>query len=194
MDFKGTLPLETPRLYLRRLTLEDAGEMYRNWASQEEVARYMSWPACKSLKEAEERLADWQKRYDNPTMCYWGLVLKDTGKPIGTILLQPESEHAALGLVTYCLGKDWWGNGYMAEALKRVLAFGFDDIGYNLIHTWHAVSNPASGRVMEKAGMQREAVLRQRDKTYLGYEDCIYYSMLKSEYDFINQAALMTES
>jgi ribosomal-protein-alanine N-acetyltransferase len=185
MRFQGTIALETERLLLHKLTLSDADDMYNHWASQEEVARYMSWPACVTIEEAEKRLAEWQIRYNDLEECYWGIFLKSTNRPIGTIYLQVENKHAEIGLISYCIGVDWWGNGFITEALKKVIEFGFEEIGYNLIISYHALSNEASGRVMQKARMKKDAVLRQRDKTHLGYEDCVYYSILKSEYDIL---------
>lgn len=91
MDYKGTLPLEIKRLILRRLTVADADDMFHNWASQEAVARYMSWPVCRTVEEAKERLEAWQARYDDPKECYWGIVLKLFKFPGGGI--EPGESH-----------------------------------------------------------------------------------------------------
>lgn len=178
----GTVPLTTERLFLRRLTPDDADAMFANFASDEEVARYMSWPAYRTAEEVREKLTEWQTDYEEKSTYYWGIFLKDTDELIGTIYLYTEGEIALIGSVSYCIGKTWWGNGYMPEALLAVMRHGFCEIGYNRIEAYHAKSNLQSGRVMQKAGMTFDGVLRQRCKTYLGFEDCYFYSCLKEEF------------
>ena len=93
-----------------------------------------------------------------------------------------EGSIAKIASLSYCLGYAYRGNGYICEAVKAVIDFGFNKVGYNRIEAYHAKSNVQSARVMRKAGMIKEGTLRQRCKTHNGYENCVYYSILKDEY------------
>ena len=80
------------------------------------------------------------------------------------------------------MGKAWWGKGFMPEALRAVIEYFFDEVGVNRIAARHDAENPKSGRVMEKAGMKREGVLRASARNNLGIRDAVWYSILKEEY------------
>ena len=108
--------------------------------------------------------------------------MKSSHKLIGTIYLLTESTVSKVGSLSYCLGFDYWGKGYVREAVEAVIDFAFNKVGYNRVEAYHAKSNLQSARVLQKVGMKKEGTLRQRCKTHNGYEDCIYYSILKSEF------------
>lgn len=177
----GTAKLETDRLILKKIDVSDAKQMYENFAGDDKVSRYMSWEFQKS-DEVMSWLEDWKKEYEKNDTYYWGLYLKTTNELIGTIYLLTDDIAAKVGSISYCLGYNWWGNGYMAEALKTVISFAFEKVGYNKVEAFHAKSNTQSARVMQKAEMSLDGTLRQRCKTFNGYEDCVYYSILKNEY------------
>jgi len=71
-----------------------------------------------------------------------------------------EAERSGRVEVGYCIGQPWWGKGIMTEALQRVIQFGFEEVGFNRIQAIHNIKNPASGRVMQKAGMQFEGIMK----------------------------------
>lgn len=181
LTHKGTVELETERLILKRLTVNDSEQMFKNWASDENVAGYMSWNAYKTVGEVEKNLLEWQEEYKKDDTYYWGLYLKAEEQFIGTVYLLTEGEIALVGSLSYCIGERWQNKGYMTEAVKRVIDFAINEIGFNRIEAYHAESNVRSGRVMQKCGMKYEGVLRQRCFTENGFEDCVYYSILKGD-------------
>ena len=81
----GTQKIETRRLILRRFRLEDAGEMYTNWASDPEVARYLTWPVHTSVDVTKCLLADWVTRYADGGCFNWAMEYRETGQVIGSI-------------------------------------------------------------------------------------------------------------
>lgn len=85
MKHLGTRELETERLLLRRLTVADAEAMYHNWASDEEVTRFLSWPANESVQVTEATLKHWASEYEKDDFYHWAIVPKEVGEPIGTI-------------------------------------------------------------------------------------------------------------
>ena len=165
MRHLGTVPLLTPRLSLAPLRAEDAEEMFQNWAGDEAVARFMRWPAHKNSLETFQLLAAWECLYQSADYYNWGIRRRADGALMGTIGFvlgeeqSPEAWRAprldfSAGAWEpgYCLGRAFWGQGYATEALAAVRDFWFDEVGGAWLGCCHAVKNPASGRVMEKAG------------------------------------------
>ena len=85
MNKTGTVTLETERLILRRFTPEDAGDMYRNWACDSEVTRFLTWPPHKSEEVTSGLLAEWIGNYGDGLYFNWAIELKETGAVIGNI-------------------------------------------------------------------------------------------------------------
>lgn len=181
LTHKGTVTLRTERLTLKRTTVGDASQVFRNWASNENIAGYMSWSAYKSIDAVRQSLAEWQTEYKKTDTYYWGVYLDGEQQLIGTVYLLTEGELARVGSLSYCIGEPWQNKGYMTEAVQRIIRFAFDKIGFHRVEAYHAKSNPQSGRVMQKCGMQQEGVLRERCYTKNGFEDCVYYAVLKDE-------------
>lgn len=179
----GTVEITTERLYLKKIEKCDALQMFTNFASDDRVSQYMSWKSFKTVQDVENWIDDWQEEYKKDDTYYWGIFLKSSNELIGTIYLLTEGSIAKVGSLSYCLGYNYWGNGYTCEAVKAIIDFAFNKIGYNRIEAYHAKSNTQSSRVMQKAGMRLEGTLRQRCKTFNGFEDCIYYSVLREEYN-----------
>ncbi|MCE5235212.1 MAG: GNAT family N-acetyltransferase [Clostridiaceae bacterium] len=158
----GTVTLETERLLLRRIAIEDTDAMYENWASDPLVAKGAGWPVHQKREETARIVSGWVKEYEAPHCYHWVVIEKQSGKPFGTISGKCASERNETCEVGYCYGRTWWGKGYATEALKEVLRFLLGDVGLFLIEAKHRRGNPASGRVMEKADMRFEAALKNR--------------------------------
>jgi len=82
----------------------------------------------------------------------------------------------------YWIGKSYWGKGYCTEAARRLIKYGFEELKLNRIFAHFMTGNPASGRVMEKAGMIYEGHLRQHVKKWDVVQDLKIYAILKDEY------------
>ena len=139
MKHCGTQELETGRLLLRRLTMDDSEMMFNNWASDPEVTRYLRWNAHRSWGETAETLNEWEKHYDDPAFYQWGITDRHTGVLFGSISLFPAPalktgwhlNTERLGPaweVGYALGRKWWNNGYMTEALCAVRDYWFNTV------------------------------------------------------------------
>ena len=85
MRHAGTQEMETERLVLRRLTPEDAGMMYQNWANDPQVTKYLRWEPHKNADETRELLTAWALLYPNGDYYQWGIVEKATGQVFGSI-------------------------------------------------------------------------------------------------------------
>jgi len=182
MNHRGTQKLETERLVLRRFRNEDAPAMYRNWASDPEVTKYLTWPAHAGVDVTRRLLEEWVRSYDGDDFYQWAIVPKENGdEPIGSISAVHMNEDVDLVHIGYCIGRKWWHQGITSEALKAVMDFFFDQVGANRVEARHDPRNPNSGRVMKKCGMKYEGTLRSADRNNQGICDTCYYALLKSE-------------
>ena len=180
MNDLGTITLETERLILRKFKLEDAKDMYNNWATDKECNKYLTWPLHKSIEETKEVIQKWIDEYGNGSY-NWVVELKNTNELIGSISVVRMHKKDLNCEIGYCYGSKYWGNGYASEALKKVIDYLLNDCNFHLLEARHISGNPASGRVMEKAGMKKEAVLKDRriNKYTKELNDLIIYSVSK---------------
>ena len=183
MKHLGTKRLETSRLILRPFLMEDAQPMYDNWAKQPEVTRFLTWPTYTRVEDAYGILKLWTDSYSRPDFHQWAIELKSLAQPIGSISVVRYDDAVASAELGYCIGRDFWGQGIMPEALEAVLAFLFEEVGMNRIAARHALENPNSGKVMTKCGMSNEGTLRQADRSNYGISDICCYSILKKEFN-----------
>jgi len=182
LTHKGTVTITTPRLTLRRLTVDDAQAMYDNWATDEKVTKYLSWNVHESVEDTKELLTQWVAGYDNLETYHW--VIEFGGTIIGTINFHAISnwdEHCEMG---YCIGSKWWNMGIATEAVGEVIRFAFEELNANKVCALHDTENIGSGRVMQKNGMKQEGLLREHKVRKDGtHGDLAYYAVLKSEWD-----------
>ena len=180
----GTKTLETERLILRKFELNDVEELFYNgYITDEIMAKNMSWSPCKNIEEQYNIIKKWIEQYENNDYYRWLIVLKETGEFIGGIDVCNLYKKKDYGEVGYCIWSKYWNNGYATEALRRVIEYLLLECDFHLVEAHHAGFNPASGRVMEKAGMKKDGELRERrlDKETGVYTPQVYYSILKDE-------------
>lgn len=178
----GTQEINTERLILRRFIENDAENMFHNWANDPEVTKFLRWPPHEDVEVTKNLLKEWVANYADPTRYEWAIALKENDMVIGSIGLFDISEIDESGEIGYCIGRAWWGKGMMTEVLKAIIAFGIEQVGFNRLEAGHSVHNPASGKVMQKAGMTYEGIARQKYKSMLGFQDSKFYSFLKDDY------------
>jgi ribosomal-protein-alanine N-acetyltransferase len=178
----GDLPvLETERLILRKITLEDVEDMY-SYASNEEVSKYVTWNTHRTLSDTKEFVEFVLNQYENKKVAPWGIEYKENGKFIGTIDFvwwQPNHKSAEIG---YVISKDYWGKGITTEAAKEVIKFGFEKMDLVRIQARCFVENIGSQRVMEKVGMSFEGIIRKGIFVKGKHRDLKVYSILKEEF------------
>ena len=170
--------LETERLILRGWRLGDLEDLYE-YAQNPEVGPMAGWEPHSSKEVSLEVLK-----------CYmhedrWAIVLKEKGKVIGSVKLAPDENRGKYyaKLISFALSADYWGNGYMTEAVRRVVKYVFEEMNIDLLSVFHYPQNIRSKRVIEKCGFQYEGTIKAGTTRYDGQVfDTVVYSMLKSEY------------
>jgi len=186
LNHKGTLEIETDRLVLRRFTVNDAENMFNNWANDSEVTKYLSWKPHGKIDTTKDILNSWVQDYESTNVYNWAIVYKNDGMVIGSISVVESSEEHQRCEIGYCIGKKYWSMGISTEALKAVIWHALFDVGFNRVQATHNKENPASGKVMLKTGMIYEGRLRDYRIDNKGqFVDCDMYAILKNDIEQI---------
>lgn len=180
----GTINLETERLILRRIVLEDADEMFNNWCNDVEVTRYLPWNPHGNIEVTKELLNMWINDYNNSHTYRWIVIMKDNNIPVGTIDVVNKDITNQVFEIGYCYSRQSWGKGIATEALSAVVKFLFDEVLVSVITAKHEEHNLASGKVMQNVGMKYDGTLRTRiiDKVTNERVGLVYYSITRDEY------------
>jgi len=180
MDHKGTVRLETEWLILRRFTLDDAEDAFRNWEQSEAVTRYLTWEPYKNIDDLKGYIRYVIDGYEKPDSYNW--IIEYNGQAVGAIDVIWLNEDVEACEIGYCLGDKFWGRGIMSEAFKEVIRFLFEEVGVNRIQATHDARNPKSGRVMEKCGLRYEGTMRQASRNNQGICDSVMRAILREDH------------
>ncbi len=143
------IALETNRLLLRPIEENDTQTIFDNWASKEEVTRFLTWDAHSDVEVTKMIMKKWLEEYEDPKVVRCGIVLKETNELVGMIdVVDVDDEKPEIG---YCSSPKVWGHGYMTEACRAFMQHLFD-IGYQEITICANKDNIGSNRVIQKCG------------------------------------------
>lgn len=179
----GTKTIETPRLILRRAREADAQPMFQNWASDPEVTKFLTWPTHDNVAVTQWVVNDWVSQSEKDNYYQWMIELKDLEQPIGSISVVQQNDTVGEMEIGYCIGKNWWHQGIVTEALGAVINFLFTQANANRIEAKHDTKNPNSGAVMRKCGMVFEGISRAGGRNNLGLCDIANYAILRSDWE-----------
>lgn len=148
--------IEGVRVRLRRSTPADAAEVFRV-AAHPEVMAYLDWPPHRSPADATAYLQGCVARWDAGTEYHWMVVDKASGAVLGSIACRMQGHAADFGLL---LARDAWGRGFGTEAAS--LLVGWLQRQPEILRIWATtdVDNPRSARVLAKAGLVQEGLMR----------------------------------
>lgn len=177
---KLTLPiLETPRLTLRKIKLEDAEAMYQ-YASKDDVTKYVLWDSHKSLETTKQFIQMMINQYEEGNLA-WSITLKETQEFVGTIDFVMYNKAEKIAEIGYALSDRHWGKGYVSEATKALLDFGFNELQLVRIQARCFADNVGSERVMQKVGMTYEGTMRKAKFAKGKYHDIKMYAILRED-------------
>lgn len=182
LEHLGTKEIETERLILRKFTLEDTEDMFNNWANDDEVTKFLTWPTHSNLDISKTVLEMWVDEYKDDKFYQWCIELKGNKQAIGTISVVYINENVDSVEIGYCIGRKYWNQGITSEAVAALIKFFFDDVKVNRIEARHDPNNPNSGKVMLKCGLQYEGTRRKADKNNMGIVDVALYGILADDY------------
>lgn len=182
-DVYENLPaLETERLKLRKLTMDDAQNLFE-YASEPRVSKFVPWPTHETILNSKDFIQMALKNYESAKLAPWAIALKESNKLIGTIDFVkwlPKHYRAEVG---YVLSHKYWGQGFTLEAATRVIQFGFEKMDLHRIEASFIVENVQSQRVLQKLGMTFEGISREQFFIKDRFVDLVHYAILKEEYE-----------
>lgn len=182
MKHLGTVVLETERLILRPFTVNDANHMYCNWASNDKVTKFLTWPTHQSADISSMVISSWIDGYQSLANYQWCIEYKENHQAIGSFGVVHLEENIQAVEIGYCIGEDYWNKGITSEAFEKVIHFLFQEVECNRIYARHDVKNPNSGKVMIKSGLLYEGTLREAGKNNTGICDVAVYGITKGIY------------
>lgn len=173
--------LTTERLVLRGYTAEDAPALQALASDRRIAATTLNIPHPYPPDGALQFILNDHERRARGEGFGFAITRRDDGALLGGIGLRLQrSLQAEMG---YWVGVPYWGQGYTSEAARRLIAFGFDELGLNRIYASYFGNNPASARVMQKAGMIYEGAMKGHILKWGEYLDLGFYGILRSDYE-----------
>jgi len=156
--------LETERILLRPLSASDAETIFKNWAADPGITKYMRWNTHQSVRDTEEWLAAEERAASQGESYNWGFVYKENDELFGSggLIYNDETKMFDIG---YIIMKKYWGQGFAAEAARAFIDFAVKELGKTAFFGAHAKDNPGSGKVMEKVGF-----VYQKDGTFASFD------------------------
>ncbi len=190
MRFSVFESLETPRLILRDIRMEDIQEYYERLLGDGDVCRYLLFDPHQDIGESLQSIQETLNRYEEGNCYRWGIARKEDDSLIGLIELLRFDEETKSCSFVYLLGCDYWNQGYGTEALKEVIRFAFEKMGMERIVADHMTPNAASGAVMRKAGMEHTGTQRGKyqkhgfsfDAEVYEIRNCLQPALTANEY------------
>lgn len=176
LNFNPHPVLETKRLVLRKISMNDAEEMFV-LRTNEEAMKYINKPKVMSVDDAKEII----NKMNEPERIIWGITLKNQEKIIGSIgyhRIEKEHYRAEIG---YMLHQDQWNTGIMSEALAAVIGFGFNKMKLHSIEARINPDNTASRKILQKFSFFKEAYFKENFFFEGNFYDSEIYSLVKPQ-------------
>jgi len=173
--------LAASRVALRWLTDADIDALYGIF-SDPTVMRYWSTLPMSDIAQAKKLLADIHEGFRAQRFFQWGVVRLEDDRIIGTCTLFAINEAQGRGEVGYALGHEYWGRGYMNEALTALIGFAFGKLGMRRLEADIDPRNAGSLHALERLGFRREGVLRERWKVNGELQDSVVLGLLSHEW------------
>jgi ribosomal-protein-alanine N-acetyltransferase len=182
MHWEHLPTLDTNRLRLRWISAADTDAFYAVY-SNAEVMRYWSTPPLTDRAAAASLIAKIQEDWQRRVILKWGIAPLINDQLIGSITLFNLDFNHRRAEIGYALGREYWRQGYMNEALTAVLNYAFEVLDLHRIEADVDPRNTGSVRTLEKLGFQREGYLRERWQVSGEIQDAFFYGLLKQEWE-----------
>lgn len=150
--------LATERLILRAIALDDRFAIFENY-SDPEVAKWFFDQAYTQIEQADRLIHEWIKKAEEGRGLTWAILLRESGSFVGTCSYENfDSRRQRQGEIGFDLGKNYWGHGYMSEALGAIITYGFNVLDLVKIEAHTYSHNSRARRVLERLGFRVDSV------------------------------------
>jgi ribosomal-protein-alanine N-acetyltransferase len=169
--------LNSDRLSFIEIKQEHLTDLFKLFGDSN-VTKYYNLKTFETEQDGQKFIDWYQKRFIEKLAIRWGIALKGNNNIIGTIGFNnfTNNHRANIG---YDLQTEYWNKGYVTEALKTIIDFGFNQLKINRIEAEVMIGNLASERILDKLGFAKEGVLRQWLYWNNKHYDMTMYSLLK---------------
>ena len=150
--------ISTEHLILRKPRTEDAPAVFVGWVQDADVTYFLTWLPRQNIGQTQSILRNAIAAWDGGTRFPYMITLKKSGEVIG--MIDPHIEGHKVG-IGYVMNRTYQGKGHMTKSLRAVIDWAFEQPSSYRVYATTDVENFASQRVLEKAGMQREGLLRK---------------------------------
>ena len=178
--------LETDRLILRELTIDDAAVIFPHFANEEIVQYESSKPAAR-IEDVYDIIGWGKYLIDKREGTLWGIFRKEDSAFLGQVNFVTQPDHNFTGTVHraeigYDLTPDYWGHGYMSEAIRSVIEYIFSSTKINRIEAIVHTNNNRSLNILTRLGFHREGILREYVQWEDEYWDMALFAILKKDW------------
>lgn len=173
--------LITDRLVLREITEYDIGDFFEIFGDYE-ILKYYGMRPYKSPEDAAGFMGRLINKFETKTGIRWAITIKENDEMVGTIGYKNWDTRSCKGEISYELKPKYWSMGYVTEALKKVVDYGFEN-GLNRIEAWDMEGNIASKRVLEKSGFRYEGTWREHTYWDGKMHNIEWFSILRKEWE-----------
>lgn len=184
--FESFPEFTTDRLFLRMVKEKDVPYLFEIKADAETTAKYGRKPHTE-VEQTSRWVSEILKDYVGRKTLYWAVTLKGKDDPIGSFTLWNIDLDSYMAELGYELNRKYWRSGIMLEALNPMIGWAFREMGLNRIEACPMKMNKASIGLLEKLGFKFEGNLRERIFFNGKFEDQLYYSILKSDWEIMDK-------
>ncbi len=181
-SFRAIPTLETPRLILRKILPDDVSDMYE-YARDPATSRFLLWEPHSSRTFTEAHIRYLQKQYRDAAFFDWALIDKESGKMIGTCGFTEIYEKKRLAEVGYVLSPAFHRRGLAPEALKKVMEYGFEQLGLQTLSGRFMEENLPSQKVLSRLGFRENTTKSESFYKRGKKQRILTYTITKEEYE-----------
>ena len=179
--FRNYRELQSERLLLREITARDVSDIFEIYSDLEVMLYFDDRFAFQDLSEAEQMISGYQNEIRDQNGMRWGIVLKESGKLIGTCGFHAISDYHKRIETGYDLNRHYWGKGFMSEALSLIIDHAYTVSDVNRIEAFVETPNTASRALLEKLGFKLEGLLREHEMCRGNLIDIQILSLLRKD-------------